>query len=74
VDAVGEPTQLLDGSLEIGLSGAKKAAHLRRPFLDQAACVLELQRDGRELLLRAIVEIALDRPARGIRGTGDSSP
>src|SRR5262249_49630600 len=74
MDAMGEPPEVVYGSLKAGKSGRDEAAGLRRLVRDQVLRVRELQRDRDELLLGAVVEIALDCPASGVGRTGNSSP
>ena len=74
MNAVGEPTQFLDRIAQALLGSRDEARRLCRLIFDHAANVLELESHRDELLLRAVVEVANDRPTGGVRRPGDASP
>ena len=61
LQAAGEVAQLLDGEAELGDGAVDLGAEHRCRAVDPGR--LQLQRDGQQSLLRAVVEVALDAPA-----------
>ena len=71
MDAAGQLAQLRRAPGEIVLRCGEELAGGRRVALELGADHAELERDGDEPLLRAVVEVALEPPALGVADLDD---
>jgi len=72
MDSVGQALQLCDCLAKVGVRGSEQSRRVGRRGADQAPGAFQSHRDGDELLLGAVVQVAFDRPARVIGGFGDA--
>ena len=71
MDAAGELAQLVQRCGELVARLGRELLALGRVAADRALGSTQLQRDGDEALLRAVVEVALEPPALGVAGLDD---
>ena len=68
MQAADELPDLLQRERQLDLCSLDQCRHLARVGLEPPADQLEVERDGDESLLRAVVQVALDASALGIPG------
>ena len=72
MDPVGQPPEFSYGLAQVGVHGIDEPGGIGRVGLDQAPGGLKAHRDGNELLLRAVVQVAFDLATGVIGGLGDA--
>ena len=71
MQAADELADLLQRERQLGLCRLDQCRHLAGVGLEPPADQLEVERDGDESLLRAVVQVALDASALGVPGRDD---
>ena len=69
-----ELADLLERECELGLGRVDQLRHLGRVGLEAALDQVEMERDGHEPLLGAVVQVALDTAPLGVAGGDDPRP
>ena len=74
MDPASELAQLGEAPLQLGPGPIQHLGHIRRIVIEPGSRQLECEGEGHELLLGAVVEVALDPPPLGVAGSDDPGP